>query len=555
VWAPALSSLGPQRLLRPHAERSMHQNTTHNSLPQMDAAPDAAKKRVIVEGTDLPLKMPVASLEELKLPAEVVANRGEQTPTLLESYTGPIVMAGRDMVLVGALPTGGEQVAPLLLPLVGRLLEGSGDAGTKDAAQAPPGGGPCAPRALLLAPTRPLATYAAGLATSLSAGTGLRCARACGGTTIEASVAECAGGLELLIATPGRLLDLIDRGAVSLGAVKILTIVGADLLFDSGFEDQLRRIIVDEGMAGLQERQTVLSCAALSPSVARVSSHLLRTSSVKLTAPLPWLAVASAPLLRQAVCFAEEDGKQPALAALIAAHGSPPSAPPGGVGGGASGAVSTAATTGGGGAGGDVAGGGGGGGGGGGAGGGGGGSTAGGGGEASPTRAVGSASAASRKVEQGGGGKGLTLVVVSSRRQCEILLYYLRGEGFAASALTQERPKRAEKETVLSTFSSAATRVLVITDAALRALGEELCPIGHVISYDFPSTMEEYASRLRHTAQGGHTGRVTTMINDSVPRQQAEALTSLLQRTGNDVPRWLEGMATATVATPLAQVS
>jgi superfamily II DNA/RNA helicase len=158
-------------------------------------------------------------------------------------------------------------------------------------------------------------------------------------------------------------------------------------------------------------------------------------------------------------------------------------------------------------------------------------------------------------VEQGGGGKGLTLVVVSSRRQCEILLYYLRGEGFAASALTQERPKRAEKETVLSTFSSAATRVLVITDAALRALGEELCPIGHVISYDFPSTMEEYASRLRHTAQGGHTGRVTTMINDSVPRQQAEALTSLLQRTGNDVPRWLEGMATATVATPLAQVS
>ena len=83
--------------------------------------------------------------------------------------------------------------------------------------------------------------------------------------------------------------------------------------------------------------------------------------------------------------------------------------------------------------------------------------------------------------------------------------------------LATDKEKRAEKEATLASFLSGATRILVTTDAALRALSEQLPPVGHVISFDFPPNMGEYAARLAHTACGGHTGRVTTFVNDATP--------------------------------------
>ena len=111
--------------------------------------------------------------------------------------------------------------------------------------------------------------------------------------------------------------------------------------------------------------------------------------------------------------------------------------------------------------------------------------------------------------------------------------------------LATDKEKRAEKEATLASFLSGATRILVTTDAALRALSEQLPPVGHVISFDFPPNMGEYAARLAHTACGGHTGRVTTFVNDATPKDQIELLAELLQQTGNEVPRWLEGMASS----------
>ena len=102
---------------------------------------------------------------------------------------------------------------------------------------------------------------------------------------------------------------------------------------------------------------------------------------------------------------------------------------------------------------------------------------------------------------------------------------------------------QVEKDSLLSKFTSGALRVLVVTDAALSALSDELCPVGHVISFDFPASMTEYAQRLSHTGRGGRTGRKTTMVTDAAPRAQVEALVHLLQSTGSEVPRWLEWMA------------
>ena len=74
-----------------------------------------------------------------------------------------------------------------------------------------------------------------------------------------------------------------------------------------------------------------------------------------------------------------------------------------------------------------------------------------------------------------------------------------------------------------------------------------------MVSFDFPSTMTEYAARLAYTARDGHTGRATTFVNDGTPRAQIEALAEVLTHSGSEVPRWLEGMsATPLPAAPVA---
>ena len=94
-------------------------------------------QRAIVEGSDLPLKMPVASLSELDLPARILANGGQRQPTTLESFAGPIVGEGRDLMLVGAAQAGTDQFAPFLMPLLGRLA-------SSEAAGSPKSGGAAA---------------------------------------------------------------------------------------------------------------------------------------------------------------------------------------------------------------------------------------------------------------------------------------------------------------------------------------------------------------------------------------------------------------------------
>ena len=140
----------------------------------------------------------------------------------------------------------------------------------------------------------------------------------------------------------------------------------------------------------------------------------------------------------------------------------------------------------------------------------------------------------------------LSLVLVGSRRQGEAVEYFLKEEGFPVAAIATDRPKRAEKDALLARLASGSARVLVATDAALGVLAEEIAhlgPIGNVISFDLPSSMAEYAQRLSYTGRGGHSGRMTTIVTDASSRALISELAVLLQRTGNEVPRWLEWMA------------
>ena len=471
------------------------------------------------DGPDLPLRMPIATYAELsELPAPLLKAVADREIPPLEKYAAPLVLAGRDLAIVGAAPRGDEQVAPIMLALVGMLaLDTRPPPSTVDPKAST---AKCQPRALVLTPTRKLATYASDAARTLAHGTSVRCALACGGVPIDASVSACEPSASLVVATPGRLHDLLERGSISLRAVRYLVLIGADATFDGGYDAHLRRVVLDEGVPLPAERQTIVTCAALTAPLRRVTPFLFKggvLGHVQLTAAQPWIAQASTPLVRQGVAFCDETrwnetGNQPVLAALLRAGkdssgtlpapalalaplpssaAAPSAAPPSSSSGGSASTTTTVSAP-------------------------------------PPTVLC------------------LSLVLVGSRRQCEAVEYFLKEEGFPVAAIATDRPKRAEKDALLARLASGSARVLVATDAALGVLAEEIAhlgPIGNVISFDLPSSMAEYAQRLSYTGRGGHSGRKTTIVTDASSRALISELAVLLQRTGNEVPRWLEWMA------------
>ncbi|WP_431274132.1 DEAD/DEAH box helicase [Variovorax ureilyticus] len=158
------------------------------------------------------------------------AERGYAAPTAIQREAIPPILQGRD--LLGAARTGSGKTAAFALPLLQRLAQ-----------QAPQA--PRVLRALVLVPTRELAAQVGesmrGLAQHLPARP--RIAVAFGGVSINPQMMALRGGADVMIATPGRLLDLVDRRALRLSAVSTLVLDEADRLFDLGFADELGRIL------------------------------------------------------------------------------------------------------------------------------------------------------------------------------------------------------------------------------------------------------------------------------------------------------------------------
>ena len=119
------------------------------------------------DGPDLPLRMPIATYAELsELPAPLLKAVADREIPPLEKYAAPLVLAGRDLAIVGAAPRGDEQVAPIMLALIGMLaLDTRPPPSTVDPKAST---AKCQPRALVLTPTRKLATYASDAARTLA---------------------------------------------------------------------------------------------------------------------------------------------------------------------------------------------------------------------------------------------------------------------------------------------------------------------------------------------------------------------------------------------------
>jgi superfamily II DNA/RNA helicase len=193
---------------------------------------------------------------------EALAAAGIVSPTPVQVATVPDVLAGRDVL--GRARTGSGKTLAFGVPLLVRL---AGDAARQ----------PKRPRGLILVPTRELAQQVADALRPVADVLSLRTLVVVGGAPIGPQIRELGRGVDVLVATPGRLEDLLQRGAVSLGSVSTAVLDEADHMADLGFVPAVRRIL-DATPAG---RQCLLFSATLDSDVDKLVKRYLRDAVVR----------------------------------------------------------------------------------------------------------------------------------------------------------------------------------------------------------------------------------------------------------------------------------
>jgi superfamily II DNA/RNA helicase len=203
--------------------------------------------------------MPFTSLGLSPALLRALSARAYTVPTPIQAAAIPAVLQGRDVL--GSAQTGSGKTLAFALPLLQRL------------AQTPAPKPRCA-RALVLAPTRELAAQVGeefrGLAQHLD--TPLKVSVVFGGVSINPQMMGLRGGTDIVVATPGRLLDLVDHNALTLEGVQTLVLDEADRLLDLGFAEELARI---QSLLPRQ-RQHLFFSATLAPAVQTLAQALLR---------------------------------------------------------------------------------------------------------------------------------------------------------------------------------------------------------------------------------------------------------------------------------------
>ena len=239
------------------------------------------------------------SFEDLALVAPIRQALGEEgygTPTPIQAQAIPHLLVGRD--LLGIAQTGTGKTAAFALPILQRLA----------AEKSPPSRRKTA-RVLVLTPTRELAIQIGDSFRAYGRHLGLRRAVIFGGVGQNPQVAMMARGVDILVATPGRLLDLVGQGHVVLDGVETVVLDEADRMLDMGFIHDVKKLVA----LAKNRRQTLLFSATMPPDIARLAAGILRDPiRVEVTPPATTVAI-----VEQRVVFAERGDKREILCAML----------------------------------------------------------------------------------------------------------------------------------------------------------------------------------------------------------------------------------------------
>jgi ATP-dependent RNA helicase RhlE len=233
-----------------------------------------------------------------------VAELGYAAPTPIQTQAIPPSLAGRDVV--GCAQTGTGKTGAFALPILHLLSAPHG--------HARPGRGkrPGRPRALVLCPTRELATQIGESFRAYGRNVALRHTTVFGGVSQSSQVRHLRAGTDIVVATPGRLLDLIGQGHVDLSAIEILVLDEADRMLDMGFIRDIRRIID----CVPSRRQTLFFSATMPAEIRRLADSILRDPTSVQVAPV----ASTADAIAQKVYLVARKDKPVLLERLIREH-------------------------------------------------------------------------------------------------------------------------------------------------------------------------------------------------------------------------------------------
>ncbi|HEX7777496.1 MAG TPA: DEAD/DEAH box helicase [Parvibaculum sp.] len=220
---------------------------------------------------------------------------GYETPTPIQTRAIPALLEGRD--LLGLAQTGTGKTAAFALPILQKLLAGEGRRAPKSA------------RALILAPTRELAIQIADSLRVYGRHAHLRFATVYGGVSQFSQVKALAQGVDILVATPGRLLDLMNQRHVKLNETETLVLDEADRMLDMGFVRDVRKIIATMP----RDRQSLLFSATMPQSIESLAAEILQDPVRVEVTP----EVITVDKIEQHVLFVEQKRKRELLSKLL----------------------------------------------------------------------------------------------------------------------------------------------------------------------------------------------------------------------------------------------
>ncbi|WP_313454430.1 DEAD/DEAH box helicase [Brevundimonas sp.] len=227
---------------------------------------------------------------------QAVAETGYTTATPIQAQAIPVALVGRDVL--GIAQTGTGKTAAFTLPLIERLSTGRARARM--------------PRAIVLAPTRELADQVAESFAKYAKGAKLSWVLLIGGVSMGDQVAALNKGVDVLIATPGRLLDLFERGKMLLTGVEIMVVDEADRMLDMGFIPDIERIF----KLTPPRRQTLFFSATMPPEITRLTTQFLKDPTrIEVSRPAQTADTITQYLVR--IPTSDPKAKRTALRALI----------------------------------------------------------------------------------------------------------------------------------------------------------------------------------------------------------------------------------------------
>ncbi|KAM6958413.1 ATP-dependent RNA helicase DDX3Y-like isoform 5-T5 [Tautogolabrus adspersus] len=374
-------------------------------------------------------------------------------PTPVQKYAIPIVKSKRD--LMACAQTGSGKTAAFLLPILSQIYtHGPGEAvnaaKTSGQENGKFGRRKQFPISLVLAPTRELALQIYDEARKFSYRSRVRPCVVYGGADIGQQIRDLERGCHLLVATPGRLVDMMERGKIGLDYCNYLVLDEADRMLDMGFEPQIRRIVEQDTMPHKGIRQTMMFSATFPKEIQILARDFLEDYI--------FLAVgrvgSTSENITQKVVWVEESDKRSFLLDLLSATVIPSEVQES---------------------------------------------------SADNVEKPGGFSLAPS------GKDSLTLVFVETKKGADALEDFLYREGYACTSIHGDRSQR-DREEALSQFRSGKCPILVATAVAARGL--DISNVKHVINFDLPSDIEEYVHRIGRTGRVGNLGLATSFFND-----------------------------------------